>query len=985
MVCSSADKDTGRLSYKRLRIYRAIVKNIDFTVMPDSTTPPDSISRSSSPGQGGPQRRVVSGSLRDRIAKFNNPSAPPPVPKQHVPSAPVSRGMVGNRIPSLDRKSAGILGVTPDKRVPESKGMIGNRIPSVAGGGYSPVPYQNTGSNNGGTPTKTAPAAAAAARDTSPAGSASGSVDSSAASATVDNSVSPTTSRSSTPPSSPGTAGTAATDNVPPSLVAATLPSLNANLGTSTPSSTRAEAGDTVSEFSLSVPSTPMGNSTPLLPAPEYDLVAPNLKLATGSTPHPMTPGISSQSAKFAPSVSSSLATQSVGSEEEIQMMADVSGVSTPMGTPRAARRGLGEGSVAGDGSAAGDDEGSVKDLSGKIDKLDLDEDTAPSDKTLSTPVNEVRAPTIPEPFETTASDKEHEVSSTPKSTASSSDPNKEHDLAALKQGLLDSSSPPGNVPSGAIDDMAANAMTQKLGEYTIAPEEKKVQGGQAGQFMEDVEIPDEILVPPANTRQEYGGQEELQVQEIGAEGDKEVIKTDEEKAAEEPDVVTVGEDVPAIQSAQEPEPKKTDSEKAAEDVPATSTSENVNDEVIKTDAERTAESPEVVTVGKDVPATQSASHSDEKKLVKTDEEKTAEAPDVVVVGKDVPEVQSAEQDGGAIKTDQEKAAEAPDVITVGEDVPPVQSAGGEESAKPIKADEERAAEEPDVVVVGQDVPVTQSAEDKSPISETKIDQPQIAAVGSEVLPEDVIASDRDQDVKQLEVELAPTAPAMQSTAPTFLDVSSSVEVVDNEKTPTGEAAAPDFPTPPVADPDIVDPIYETTSSAELESTQQSTLSNPNEPADTLETPIDKSMLKYFPEVPDEEKPRVEVHVSSPAVTPAKSRKESTGDQKSPTGLPSSSNEKSLGRESDVANLQGQSKSISRSILDNITPSKSSLYALEGDSSDQLDTMTPEAAKRLSKSNSTRKSPKSPSLGDEDPGDFEPGEGWAVITKGRDA
>lgn len=956
---------------------------------PDSTTPPDSISRSSSPGQAGPQRRVVSGSLRDRIAKFNNPSAPPPVPKQHVPSAPVSRGMVGNRIPSLDRKSAGILGVTPDKRVPESKGMIGNRIPSVTGGGYSPVPYQNTGSNSGGTPTKTAPAAAAAARDTSPAGSASGSVDSSAASATVDNSVSPTTSRSSTPPSSPGIAGTAATDNVPPSLVAATLPSLNANLGTSTPSSTRAEAGDTVSEFSLSVPSTPMGNSTPLLPAPEYDLVAPNLKLATGSTPHPMTPSISSQSAKFAPSVSSSLATQSVGSEEEIQMMADVSGVSTPMGTPRAARRGLGEGSVAGDGSAAGDDEGSVKDLSGKIDKLDLDEDTAPSDETLSTPVNEVRAPTIPEPFETTASDKGHELSSTPKSTTSSSDPNKEHDLAALKQGQLDSSSPPGNVPSGAIDDMAANAMTQKLGEYTIAPEEKKVQGGQAGQFMEDVEIPDEILVPPANTRQEYGGPEKLQVQEIGTEGDKEVIKTDEEKAAEEPDVVTVGEDVPAIQSAKEPEPKKTDSEKAAEepdvvaaaeDVPATSTSENANNEVIKTDAERAAESPEVVTVGKDVPATQSASHSGEEKLVKTDEEKTAEVPDVVVVGKDVSEVQSAEQDGGAIKTDQEKAAEAPDVITVGEDVPAVQSGGGEESAEPIKADEERAAEEPDGVV-GQDVPVTQSAEDKTPISETKIDQPQIAAVGSEVLPEDVISSDRDKDVKQLEVGPASTAPSIQSTAPSFLDVPSSVEVVDNEKAPTGEAAAPDFPTPPVADPDIVDPISETTSSAELESTQQSTLSNPNEPADTLETPIDRSMLKYFPEVPDEEKPRVEVHVSSPAVTPAKSRKESTGDQKSPTGLPSSSNEKSLGRESDVANLQEQSKSISRSTLDNITPNKSSLYALEGDSSDQLDTITPEAAKRLSKSNSTRKSPKSPLLDDEDPGDFEPGEGWAVVTK----
>lgn len=931
--------------------------------------------------------------------------------------------MVGNRIPSLDRKSAGILGVTPDKRVPESKGMIGNRIPSVTGGGYSPVPYQNTGSSSGGTSTKPAPAVA---RDASPAGSASGSVDSSAVSATVDSSASPITSRSSTPPSSPGTAGTAATGNVPSSLVAATLPSLNANLGTSTPSSTRAEAGDAVSEFSLSIPSTPMGNSTPPLPAPEYDLVAPNLKLATGSTPRPMTPGISSQSAKFAPSVSSSLATQSVGSEEEIQMMADVSGVSTPMGTPRAERRGLGEGSVAGegsvggDGSVAGDEEGSIKDLNDKTDKLGLDENTPPSDETLSTPVNEVKAPAVPEPFEAAVSEKDLESPPTPKSAASSSDPNKAQDLAALKQGQPHSSL--SNAPSRDIDDMAANAMAKNLGEYVIAPEEKKIQGGEAGQFMEDVEIPDEILVPPAQTKQEYGGEEELQIQEVGKEGDKDVIKTDEEKAAEqpnvvvvgkdvpatqsakseepvpiktdlekaaeEPDVVTVGEDVPPTQSAEESEPIKTDSERAAEEpdvvaagenVPVASTDGTANKAVIKTDAEKAAEAPDVVTVGKDVPATQSASQGDDEKVVKTDEEKAAEAPDVVVVGKDVPEVQSAEQDGSPIKTDIEKAANAPDVATVGEDVPAVQSGDGEESAGLIKTDEEKAAEKPDVVVVGQDVPAIQSAEDNTPTTETKVDQPQVAAVGSEVLPGDV-SSDREKDVKQFEVEPAPIAPSVQPNTPAFLDVPSPVEIVDDEKTPTGEAA-PDFPTPPAADPDVVDPISETTSSAELVSTQQSAIATQSELAAAPETPIDKSMLKYFPEVPDEEKPRVEVHVSSPAVTPAKSKRESIGNPKSPTGLPASSSERSLGGESDVANLQGQSKSISHPTLDNITPSKSSLYAAEGDSSDQLDTMTPEAGKRLSKSSSMRKSPKSPLLDDEDPGDFEPGEGWAVVTK----
>lgn len=236
-----------------------------------------------------------------------------------------------------------------------------------------------------------------------------------------------------------------------------------------------------------------------------------------------------------------------------------------------------GEGSVGGDGSVAGDEEGSIKDLNDKTGKLGLDENTPPSDETLSTPVNEVKAPAVPESFEAAVSEKDLESPPTPKSAASSSDPNKAQDLAALKQGQPHSSL--SNAPSRDIDDMAANAMAQNLGEYVIAPEEKKIQGGEAGQFMEDVEIPDEILVPPAQTKQEYGGEEELQIQEVGKEGDKDVIKADEEKAAEQPNVVVVGKDVPATQSAKSEEP-----------VP------------IKTDSEKAAEEPDVVTVGEDVP-----------------------------------------------------------------------------------------------------------------------------------------------------------------------------------------------------------------------------------------------------------------------------------------------------------------------------------------------------------------------------------------------
>ena len=162
------------------------------------------------------------------------------------------------------------------------------------------------------------------------------------------------------------------------SLLSATLPD-DGGPGAATPSSTRAEAGEETSE--LSIPSTPIvGSYTEFAPdtaSPQYDLVPSNLKLAAAEQ---MQHSLSAQSGprSFAPSISSSLGAQydpsSRGSESQYTMMNDVSGISTPMGTPRAARRDL-EGSARGEGSVAGDvaGEGDMEDLGNRLEGLGVD------------------------------------------------------------------------------------------------------------------------------------------------------------------------------------------------------------------------------------------------------------------------------------------------------------------------------------------------------------------------------------------------------------------------------------------------------------------------------------------------------------------------------------------------------------------------------------------------------------------------------------
>ncbi|WOO80642.1 uncharacterized protein LOC62_03G004167 [Vanrija pseudolonga] len=357
-----------------------------------------------------PQQRHVSGSLKDRIAKFSNADAVPLAPTNpyiggaSTQSSYARGGLVGNRLPSLDPKTAALgtsgLAAPGARRVSERRDLIGNRIPSGTNaaaalatpslpGQVTPTPGSASNTPSPGTSTPVSAGSAQAGlgigapppieRVASPAGSAASSgVSGSVVSGPNTNyeSASAGTSRSSSPATSPGTSAPGL-----PQLLVSTLPGAGHSDrgGAMTPSSTRAEAGEEVSELSL--PSTPV--AAPNLPPPEYDLVPGNLKLAAASG----TTGGST----YAPSISSSLVSQydpASSTDDAATNLKDVSGVSTPTGTPRQARRELDpEGpessapsSTRDDGSGGEDD---VPKLKEKLEGLSLEE--AASGETTAT------------------------------------------------------------------------------------------------------------------------------------------------------------------------------------------------------------------------------------------------------------------------------------------------------------------------------------------------------------------------------------------------------------------------------------------------------------------------------------------------------------------------------------------------------------------------------------------------------------------------
>jgi hypothetical protein len=222
------------------------------------------------------------------------------------------------------------------------------------------------------------------------------------------------------------------------------------------------------------------------------------------------------------------------------------------------------------------------------------------------------------------------------------------------------------------------------------------------------------------------------------------------------------------------------------------------------------------------------------------------------------------------------------------------------------------------------------SASDEKPEGgEEKSDEASPGPVKGSILP----AEDKGADTKPMQVQIEPAPIAQPASEPESLseDTQQIVPDTSDEPTPSAEIDPPTFPAPPSEDPDVVDPISSANS-------------------DRASTPIDPSIVKSFPDVPDEEKPRVEVHVSSPLTTPSK--------------------EKTINNFTPLADIPGKSKSLQS-------------LAAESEQDDDLESSadTPEAQAKHKRRLSARKSPKSPLLDDEDPGDFAPGEGWAVVTK----
>lgn len=86
-------------------------------------------------------KQTKAGSLKDRIAQFNNPDSSPLVPKSAfgygAPTKPESsqirgKGLIGNRIPSYNAKNIAAEMIVGAPKKVENRGLYGNRIPALA-------------------------------------------------------------------------------------------------------------------------------------------------------------------------------------------------------------------------------------------------------------------------------------------------------------------------------------------------------------------------------------------------------------------------------------------------------------------------------------------------------------------------------------------------------------------------------------------------------------------------------------------------------------------------------------------------------------------------------------------------------------------------------------------------------------------------------------------------------------------------------------
>ena len=227
-----------------------------------------------------------------------------------------------------------------------------------------------------------------------------------------------------------------------------------------------------------------------------------NLPLADG-------PDLASRLARsvrrFTPSESSSQMSQynpsTGGSEDQRKLMADVSGISTPMGTPRAAQRDLDGSSVRGEGSAIGETD--AEDLQQRLSGLMMEHDGSNQGAARRSFSNEI------------AEDEP--------SRNSSSDPNLAPDLDDLKAGNLETGDQEPHrfanqrdhlqSETAPINAIAGSALKQNVAEHNIPPDQVKHQSGHGGEQIEEVEHPDEIEEPRSKS-EIYDDDDALHVRE---------------------------------------------------------------------------------------------------------------------------------------------------------------------------------------------------------------------------------------------------------------------------------------------------------------------------------------------------------------------------------------------------------------------------------------------------------------------------------------
>lgn len=666
-----------------------------------------------------------------------------------------------------------------------------------------------------------------------------------------------------------------------------------------TPSSTRAEAGEPTSE--LSRPTTPV---QPPASGAHYDLNQPNLdNLAEtskakssslqvgGDVPPPggsLSALGSSRASQYDPSAD--------GSENPKKMMEDVSGVSTPMGTPKAERVDIEMRST--QGSVVGDND--MEDLQARLKGLDVpDRDATPE------PVAEVLTPQkTPE----AQAQQPLEEMSTPKSVKNEvvepidiggaqgdHDPNTDPDLDDLKAGELSTDTEAlaeEKEPGTVVDSMAEAGLVQGLGEEVIPESEQKQQGGVAGQQVEDIEHPTQVEQPKPDESTEYADNQELDVRTVTSDAS------------------------PAQDSAAQPQQEQSEGSTTqqgpkddgfdVETQPAQLNDQDTMPDIIEgarasgvrlSDAEKAGTGP--TTSGE---VDHLKDHLQQERLERGERREETEK-------------------AGELQTEEDRDEGAPRreqlVKALDQNKNPDADEEGEVSQE--TKDAARAATEQ---IVG---PVEKQVDEDAPADGAKDTADEVdnstKAIG-DVPSED--KADNSGKPLQIHIEPAPIAqPADDDITPPASASAPDDAGLQTQAEPEVEVSAAAFPTPPSGEPSGFDESAKSDSS----------------------TPIDPTVVKSFPDVPDEAKPRVEVHVpSSPVQSPAKLATASA--------------------QPIIAAPDTPTKGATESTL--TTPNtRSSLDSDKGS--------------KLSKRASMSYSPKSPYLDDEVPQDFQGG--WATVTK----